>query len=31
MHGKPDKPKLDALVSTSIRYFRECEELVLAN
>jgi sugar phosphate isomerase/epimerase len=30
MHGKPDQPKLDALVSTSIRYFRECEELVLA-
>ncbi len=24
MHGKPDKPKLDALVETSIRYFREC-------
>ncbi len=31
MHGKPDKQKLDALVSTSIRYFRECEELVLAD
>lgn len=30
MHGKPDKPKLDALVSTSIRYFRDCEELVLS-
>jgi D-psicose/D-tagatose/L-ribulose 3-epimerase len=30
MHGKPDKPKLDSLVSTSIRYFRECEEMVLA-
>jgi D-psicose/D-tagatose/L-ribulose 3-epimerase len=30
MHGKPDKAKLDALVSTSIRYFRECEEMVLA-
>ena len=30
MHGKPDKPKLDALVGTSIRYFRECEEMVLA-
>jgi D-psicose/D-tagatose/L-ribulose 3-epimerase len=30
MHGKPDKPKLDALVSTSIRYFRDCEEMVLA-
>ena len=31
MHGKPDKQKLDALVSTSIRYFRECEDLVLAD
>ena len=31
MHGKPDKLKLDALVSTSTRYFRECEELVLAD
>jgi D-psicose/D-tagatose/L-ribulose 3-epimerase len=30
MHGRPDKAKLDALVSTSIRYFRECEELVLS-
>ena len=30
MHGKPDKAKLDALVSTSIRYFREVEEMVLA-
>jgi sugar phosphate isomerase/epimerase len=30
MHGKPDKPKLDALVETSIRYFRECEEFVLS-
>ncbi len=30
MHGKPDKPKLDALVETSIRYIRECEEMVLA-
>lgn len=30
MHGRPDKPKLDALVGTSIRYFRECEEMVLA-
>ena len=30
MNGKPDKPKLDALVGTSIRYFRECEEMVLA-
>lgn len=31
MHGKPDKQKLDALVSTSIRYFHDCEELVLAD
>ncbi len=30
MHGKPDKAKLDALVSTSIRYFRDCEGMVLA-
>ncbi len=30
MHGKPDKAKLDALVSTSICYFRDCEEMVLA-
>jgi D-psicose/D-tagatose/L-ribulose 3-epimerase len=30
MHGKPDKAKLDALVSTSIEYFREVEEMVLA-
>ena len=30
MHGRPDKAKLDALVATSIRYFRECEEMVLA-
>lgn len=30
MYGKPDKAKLDALVSDSIRYFRECEELVLS-
>ncbi|MGB7267354.1 MAG: sugar phosphate isomerase/epimerase [Terracidiphilus sp.] len=30
MHGKPDKRKLDKLVATSIRYFRECEEMVLA-
>jgi len=30
MHGKPDRAKLDALVFTSIRYFRECEELVRA-
>lgn len=31
MYGNPDKAKLDALVSTSIRYFRACEELVLAD
>jgi sugar phosphate isomerase/epimerase len=31
MHGKPDFAKLDALVSTSIRYFREVEEMVLAD
>ncbi len=30
MHGKPDKAKLDALVATSISYFRDCEEMVLA-
>lgn len=28
MYGRPDRKKLDALVTTSIRYFRECEELV---
>ncbi|HTV53930.1 MAG TPA: sugar phosphate isomerase/epimerase [Terriglobia bacterium] len=31
MHGRPDKPKLDALVSASISYFRACEELVLSD
>lgn len=30
MHGKPNKPKLDALVETSISYIREVEDLVLA-
>ena len=30
MYGKPDKAKLDALVHNSIRYFRDCEELVLS-
>jgi D-psicose/D-tagatose/L-ribulose 3-epimerase len=30
MYGVPDKPKLDALVSNSILYFRECEQMVLA-
>jgi D-psicose/D-tagatose/L-ribulose 3-epimerase len=28
MYGKPNKAKLDHLVSTSIQYFRECEEIV---
>jgi sugar phosphate isomerase/epimerase len=31
MYGKPDKAKLDALVNTSIRYFRDVEEMVLAD
>jgi sugar phosphate isomerase/epimerase len=31
MYGKPDKTKLDPLVFDSIRYFRECEEMVLAD
>ena len=30
MYGRPDLPKLDALVVESIRYFREREEAVLA-
>ncbi len=30
MYGRPDKANLDALVMNSIRYFRECEEMVLA-
>ncbi len=30
MYGKPDKAKLDALVFDSIRYFRDCEDIVLA-
>lgn len=30
MYGRPDKVKLDALVSNSIRYFRECEDMVLS-
>lgn len=30
MYGRADKAKLDALVFDSIRYFRECEEMVLA-
>lgn len=29
MYGRPDKAKLDALVTRSVRYFRECEEMVL--
>lgn len=31
MYGRPDKVKLDALVNTSIRYFRDVEEMVLAS
>lgn len=31
MYGKPDKEKLDRLVFNSIRYFRECEDMVLAD
>lgn len=31
MYGKPNKQRLDALVSTSVHYFRECEDLVLAD
>ena len=31
MHGKPDKARLDTLVATSIKYFRDCEEMVLAD
>jgi hypothetical protein len=30
MHGRSDPARLDALVSQSIRYFRDCEEMVLA-
>jgi D-psicose/D-tagatose/L-ribulose 3-epimerase len=30
MYGKPNKAKLDALVQNSIRYFRDCEEMVLS-
>ena len=30
MYGRPEKANLDALVETSVRYFRECEEMVLA-
>ncbi len=30
MYGRPNKTKLDALVSNSIRYFRDCEEMVLS-
>jgi sugar phosphate isomerase/epimerase len=30
MYGRPDSAKLDALVVNSIRYFRDCEELVLS-
>jgi len=31
MYGRPDPAKLDALVLDSIRYFRDCEELVISN
>jgi sugar phosphate isomerase/epimerase len=30
MYGLPDTLKLNALVNNSVRYFRECEEMVLA-
>ncbi len=30
MYGKPDKPKLDALVMDSVNYFRACEESILS-
>lgn len=30
MYGRAHSPKLDALVMDSIRYFRDCEEMVLA-
>jgi sugar phosphate isomerase/epimerase len=30
MYGKPDKQKLDSLVSQSIQYLRECEAIVLS-
>lgn len=30
MYGRPDKAKLDGLVMNSVCYFRECEEMVLA-
>jgi hypothetical protein len=30
MYGMPDKARLDALVSESVRYVREVEEMVLA-
>ena len=30
MHGRPHPAKLDALVMNSIRYFRDCEEIVLS-
>lgn len=30
MHGIPDKVRLDRLVATSVRYFRECEAMVLS-
>ncbi len=30
MYGNPDSSRLDALVMNSIRYFRDCEEMVLS-
>lgn len=30
MYGRPNQPRLDALVMNSIGYFRECEEMVLS-
>jgi D-psicose/D-tagatose/L-ribulose 3-epimerase len=30
MYGNPDKTRLDTLVSGSIQYFRECEDMVLS-
>ena len=30
MYGRPDPVKLNALVMDSIRYFRDCEEMVLS-
>jgi D-psicose/D-tagatose/L-ribulose 3-epimerase len=30
MHGRPNQARLDALVAASVRYFRECEDMVVA-